>query len=87
MKVDEIHDDREFYEAVHDYANKVWNWHGHVDDEFEIEPTPDEFIALLETRIEWVKAHKKAVDDYLRRRNGPTWVRVINGSKAESVNK
>lgn len=86
MKVTEIHDDREFYEAVHEYATKVWDWRAHVDDDCDIEPTPDEFIAILERRIEWVKEHKRIVDRYLRKRNGPTWVRVIDGSRADSAN-
>ena len=83
MKMPEIHDDRAFYEAVHEYANKVWDWRAHVDDDYATEPTPDEFIAILEQRIEWVKEHKRIVDQYLRRRNRPTWFRVIDGSSVD----
>lgn len=78
MKEPEIHDDREFYEAVHEYSANVWRWRAHFDETCEIEPTPDELITILETRIEWVNEHKRIVDKYLRKRNGPSWVRVIS---------
>lgn len=85
MQVDEIHDEREFYEAVIEYSNKVWQWSAHIDDDFECPPTPDELIEMLQERIAWVQQHKKAVDKYLRKRNGPTWVRVIDGRGADSA--
>ena len=85
MKTSEIHDDREFYQAVHEYTTKVWNWGAHVDDDYDNEPTPDELIGLLNERIEWVKEHKRSVDKYLRKRGGPNWVRVIDGSRADSA--
>ena len=53
------------------------------DEDEDSECTPDELIGLLEERIRWVEAHKRAVDRYLRKRNGPTWVRVIEGSKSK----
>ena len=81
VEVDEIRSDRELYQAFSDYANKMWAWGGYGADEFDGELTPDEFIAVLESRIAWVKAHKAAVDHYLNRRCGPHWVRVIDGSK------
>ena len=80
VKVAEIHDDRAFHDAEREYSRKVWEWRAHVDDECIIEPGPDELIAILETRIEWVKEHQRVVDRYLRKRNGPTWFRVIDGS-------
>lgn len=80
----EIHDDREFHDAVGVYARKVWEWSAHLDDECDIEPGPDELIAILEARIEWVKEHQRVVDRYLRKRNGPTWFRVIHGSGSAS---
>ena len=85
MKTSEIHDDREFYQAVHEYTTKVWNWGAHVDDDYDNEPTPDELIGMLNERIEWVKEHKRSVDKYLRKRGGPNWVRVIDGSRADSA--
>lgn len=83
MKVPEIRNDREFYEAVHQYANKALVWRVHANDRYETDPTPDQFIAILEQRIEWVKEHQRVVESYLRRRNGPTWMRVIDGSKVD----
>lgn len=80
MKVSKIHDERELYEAVSEYSSKIWQWGAHMDDDFEMQPTPDELIDMLIKRIEWVKAHKKAVDEYCRKRSGPTWVRVIDGT-------
>ena len=85
MKTSEIHDDREFYQAVHEYTTKVWNWGAHIDDDYDNEPTPDELIGMLNERIEWVKEHKRSVDKYLRKRGGPNWVRVIDGSRADSA--
>ena len=58
MKTSEIHDDREFYQAVHEYTTKVWHWGAHIDDDYDNEPTPDELIEMLNERIEWVKDHK-----------------------------
>lgn len=81
MEVHEIHDEREFYEAIRDYTRKAWQWVGFGDDDADTDCTPDELIDLLYERIHWVEAHKRAVDRYLRRRQGPTWVRVIDGSK------
>ncbi len=83
MKLNEIHNDREFYEAVREYTSKVWTWHAHIDDYQEVEPTPDELIEILEERVAWVKAHKRVVDRYLRKRSGPTWIRVIEGSSPD----
>jgi hypothetical protein len=82
VKVDPISSERELYQAVSDYTNKVWQWNGCLDDDYAGEPTPEELIALLESRIAWVKAHKAAVDGYLNRRSGPHWVRVIDGSNS-----
>jgi len=76
----EIRDERDFYKAVNEYTGKVWSWGAHCDDDFETEPTPDELIAILEERIRWVKEHKALVERYLRKRSGPAWVRVIEGS-------
>ena len=81
----EICNEREFYDAVREYTNKIWRWGAHLDDDDCDQPSPDELIGLLEARIAWVKAHKKAVDQYLKRRNGPTWVRVYEGSKSDST--
>lgn len=83
MKSREIRDEREFYRAVNEYTGKVWSWSAHCDDDLEIEPTPDELIAILEERIRWVKEHKERVERYLRKRSGPAWVRVIEGSGAD----
>ena len=80
MKVSEIHDDREFYEAVSDYSSKIWQWGAHLDDDSDGQPTPDELIEILSERLEWVKEHKKAVDKYCRKRGGATWFRVIDGT-------
>ena len=80
MKVSEIHDERELYEAVSDYSSKIWEWRAHIDDDFERQPTPDELIAMLNERIEWVKEHKKAVDKYFRKRGSVKWFRVIDGT-------
>ena len=83
MRVHEIRSQREFYDAIHDYSRKVWHWGAEDQGEDGNEPTPDELLELLEQRIEWVKAHKKAVDTYFRKLHGPTWVRVIDGSKTD----
>lgn len=80
MKLRDIRDDRDFYQAVNEYTSMVWRWSAHVDDDAEIEPTPDELIGILEERIRWVKEHKRVVETYLRRRSGASWVRVIDGS-------
>ncbi|MDH4107933.1 MAG: hypothetical protein OEW35_06435 [Gammaproteobacteria bacterium] len=80
MKLRDIRDDRDFYQAVNEYTGMVWRWGAHVDDDAEIEPTPDELIGILEERIRWVKEHKRVVETYLRRRGGASWVRVIDGS-------
>jgi hypothetical protein len=87
VKVSEIRDEREFYDAVREFSSKIWEWGAHRDGDFEFEPTPDELIEILEKRLDWVRAHKKAVDRYLRRRSGLSRVRVIDGSKADSANK
>lgn len=84
MKVSEIHDEREFYEAVNEFSSKVWRWGAHMDEDFESQPTPDELIEMLNERIDWAKEHKRAVVKYLRKRNGPTWVRVIESSRSRS---
>ena len=47
MKVDEIRNEREFYEAVRDYSSKVWQWGATVDDDCDSEPMPDELLELL----------------------------------------
>jgi len=83
--VKEIEDDRQFYQAVSEYTNKLWEWRGFLDDDCDVDPTPDEFIELLEERIEWIKNHKRAVDRYLRKRAGPTWFRVIDGTGTDSA--
>lgn len=80
VKVSEIRDDREFYEAVNDYTNRLWQWGAFGDEDFDSTPTPDELIELLNERIEWVKEHKKAVDKYCRKRASVTWFRVIDGA-------
>ena len=77
--MEEIKDDKALYQAVTEYASKVWEWKGYTDDDFDGEPTPDEFIEILEERIKWLKEHKRVVDRYMRKRNGPTWFRVIEG--------
>ena len=82
MKIDPICNDRELYQAVHEYMSNVWRWGGDTDGEFGSEPSPDDLITLLESRIAWVKAHKEAIERYLNRRCGPHWVRVIDGSNA-----
>jgi hypothetical protein len=84
VKRGKISDDREFYKAVRDYTSNVWGWGAHRDDDYEYDPTPDELITLLNERIEWVREHQREVDKYLRRRAGPTWVRVIEGSGQHS---
>ena len=85
MTVKEIEDERQLYQAVCEYTNKIWEWRGFGDDDCDGEPTPDEFIRILEERIEWIRDHKRAVDQYLRKRNGPTWFRVIDGTGANSA--
>ena len=82
MKVDQIRNERELYEAVRDYTSKVWDWGGYADDDYDHQPTPDDLIAVLEQRIAWVKAHQEAVERYLNKRRGPLWVRVIDGTGA-----
>lgn len=84
MKVYEIRNEREFYQAVRDYSSRVWQWGASMDDDFDSEMTPDELLELLEERIKWVKAHKEAVDRYLQRQGGMRWVRVIEGSASDS---
>ena len=85
MKVDEIRNEREFYEAVRDYSSKVWQWGASPDyDDDTTEPMPDELLAILEERVQWVKAHKKAVDRYLARQGGTRWLRVFDGAKTET---
>lgn len=82
MKAIQISNDKQFYQAVMDYSSNVWQWRGHDDDDFENDPTPDELIQILSERIEWIRQHKSAVEKYLLKRRGPTWVRVIDGSRA-----
>ena len=82
--MDEIRNERDFYQAVRDYSTKVWAWGATRDDDYESELTPDELLELLERRMEWVKAHKKAVDRYLQKQGGMRWLRVIEGSASES---
>ena len=84
MKVDEIRNEREFYEAVRDYSGKAWQWGACLDDDIDGELMPDELLALLEERIQWVKAHKKAVNRYLEKQGGQRWLRVFDGAKAET---
>ena len=62
----------------------MWQWGAHLDDDFGCQPTPDELIDLLNERIQWVAEHKKAVEKYLRKRNGPGWVRVIDGAREQA---
>jgi hypothetical protein len=81
VKIDPICNDRELYRAVNEYMGNVWKWGGDLDGDFGAEPSPDDLITLLESRIAWVKAHQQAVEHYLNRRCGPHWVRVIDGSK------
>ena len=80
VNVSEIHDDRELYEAVSDYSNRIWRWGAHLDDDADVQPTPDELIEILNERIEWVKEHKKAVDKYCQKRGRTKWFRVIDGT-------
>ena len=87
MKMDEIRNEREFYQAVRDYSSRIWAWGATREDDFDDELTPDELLELLETRIEWVKAHKKAVERYLQRQGGMRWLRVIEGSASESPDR
>ena len=77
----DIQDEKDFYHAIRNYTNKIWEWRAHLSDDFEDEPTPDELIEILTERIEWVEAHKSAVEKYLRKRQGATWFRVIEGSR------
>jgi hypothetical protein len=78
MEEDEINDEEEFYAAVMLFAHKTIFWSVRAGGQT---PTPDDVIDMLNERIEWVQRHKRAVERYLRRRNGPTWVRVIEGSQ------
>ena len=80
VKVDEIRDEREFYQAIKEYSSKVWQWGATYDDDFDGEMTPDELVEVLEQRVQWVKAHKKAVERYLQKQSGSRWLRVIDGS-------
>ena len=81
VKVDEIRDEREFYQAIREYTSKVWQWGApYDDDDFDGEMTPDELVDVLERRVQWVKAHKKAVQRYLDKKSGTRWLRVIEGS-------
>lgn len=84
MELKEIKDERELYRAVHEYSSRIWSWGAHLDEDWNKEPTPDELIAILQERIEWVKAHQRAIDRYLRRMRGPGWVRVFDGPRADS---
>lgn len=85
MTVNEIEDERQLYQAVSEYTNRMWEWRGYGSDLGDGEPTPDELIKILEERIEWIKEHKRVVDQYLRKRNGPTWFRVIDGTDTRSA--
>jgi len=84
VKMDEIRNEREFYQAVRDYSSKVWQWGASMDDDFNSEMTPNELLELLEERIRWVKAHKRAVDRYLQKQGGMRWLRVIESSASDS---
>lgn len=81
MEEDEINDEDDFYAAISQYANKTIFWNVRRGGS---PPTPDDVIEILNDRIEWVEQHKRAVERYLRRRNGPMWVRVIEGSGDKS---
>jgi hypothetical protein len=84
VRMDEIRNEREFYQAVRDYSSKVWQWGASMDDDFNSEMTPNELLELLEERIRWVKAHKRAVDRYLQKQGGMRWLRVIESSASDS---
>lgn len=84
VKVNEIRNEREFYRAVRDYSSRVWQWGAPFDEDFDCEMTPDELVEVLEERIQWVKAHKKAVERYLQKQGGSRWLRVVGGSVTES---
>ena len=84
VTVSEIRNDRELYEAMNEYTSRIWRWGAHVDDDCDSQPTPDELIDILNERLQWVMDHKRAVEKYLQTR-GPRWVRVIDGSKADSA--
>lgn len=80
MKMREIKNDKELYRAVKEYTSITWQWGvSEFDDEFE--PEPHELIEILNERIEWVKAYSAEVDRYLRRRRGPTWFKVLDGTQ------
>lgn len=80
MEDEEINDEEAFYAAVSRFATMAMIWNIRRTGNTA---TPDEVIEILNERIEWVEQHKRAVEKYLRRRKGPTWVRVIEGSGDE----
>lgn len=80
MKVPKIRNDRDLYRAMSDYSSRVWEWHAHLDEDFETEPAPEELIQLLKDRIDWVRDHEAAVNRYLLKRNRAMWYKVIDGS-------
>lgn len=85
MKIPEIRNDNDFYRMVQAYTRKFWQWGVGLDDDVDNddceEPTPDEMIRILQSRIEWVQSYSAAVDKYLQRRSGPKWFRVVEGSR------
>lgn len=85
VKIPEIRNDHDFYQTVHAYTRKSWQWGIGVDEDIDgddcEEPTPDEMIRILQSRIEWVKSYSASIDKYLQRRNGPKWFRVVEGSR------
>jgi hypothetical protein len=78
--VKEIRDENELYAAMSEYIEKSWHWGIDCYEDGVNEPAPQQLIEILNKRIEWVKAHSAAVEKYLRRRNGPTWYYVIDGT-------
>ncbi len=79
MKVPDIKNDKDLYRAISEYSSRVWEWRGHLDEDYEQEPTPDEFINMLKERIRWVREHTSAINRYLLKRNRASWYRVIEG--------
>lgn len=87
VKIPEIRNDNDFYQSVYAYTRKFWQWGVEFDEDVDgnvcEQPTPDEMIRILQSRIEWVKAYSASVDKYLQRRNGPKWFRVVEGSRKQ----
>ncbi len=84
VDVPKIENERDFYKAISEYTEKTCSWQSWYEDDYIREATPDEMIELLQSRVEWLKAHKRAVDRYLRKQAGPHWVRVYENPKVES---